>query len=355
MTILRVFEQANGDKAARRKDAGHQPRHAIPQTETLQHPHEGRIPRKRKPKQRPPPTDTGLVLRTGAHQLHAISRETRAFHRETPDPFSNHAFSLSLTISSISLLHTPSFLWRHTCILPQRNSVCFGALSVYCPLGQVSRIASCDAKLRGALKRSSGQTLVEVERSCAEQLAKFFPRVAAARAPVQVTALRGGHTKLREATVVEFAAADVAIFVSTLPLEFDDRVRLERNPKSRPADATVIAVQYHEGQKSRGRQIHQRPVRVGDTAVTKSLTISIFRRLPGLLPFRAATGEWDEVRSLSPSTSRSPSSYSLDIPDPAGQAQSTRKTRSSLFSQFEPWLDEWTSRCWSISSAICFR
>jgi hypothetical protein len=100
------------------------------------------------------------------------------------------------------------------------------------------------------LKRSTGLILPEVERSCAEQLAKFFPQAAAARVPVQVTALRGGHTKLREATVLEFAAADVAIFVSTLPLEFDDRVRLERNQKSRPADATVIAVQYHEGRKA---------------------------------------------------------------------------------------------------------
>ena len=120
---------------------------------------------------------------------------------------------------------------------------------MYCPFGQGSAVVSC-VYLRGHLKRSMGLTLPEVERSCAELLSKFFPRVAAARVPVQVTALRGGHTKLREATVVEFAAADIAIFVSTLPLEFDDRVRLERNPKSRPADATVIAVQYHEGRKA---------------------------------------------------------------------------------------------------------
>ena len=57
-----------------------------------------------------------------------------------------------------------------------------------------------------------------------------------------------GH--LFEAESFQFAAADVVIFVSTLPLEFDDRVRLERNPKSRSADATVIAVQYHEGRKA---------------------------------------------------------------------------------------------------------
>jgi hypothetical protein len=100
------------------------------------------------------------------------------------------------------------------------------------------------------VKRSAGVTLLDHEQSCAEQLARFFPQAAPVRVPVQVTALRGGHTKLREATLLEFAAADVAIFVSTLPLEFDDRVRLERNPKARAADATVIAVQYHEGRKA---------------------------------------------------------------------------------------------------------
>jgi hypothetical protein len=100
------------------------------------------------------------------------------------------------------------------------------------------------------VKRSTGLVIPDVEQSCAEQLAKFFPQAAAVRVPAQITALRGGNTKLREATVLEFAAADVAIFVSTLPLEFDDRVRLERSQKSRPADATVIAVQYHEGRKA---------------------------------------------------------------------------------------------------------
>ena len=70
------------------------------------------------------------------------------------------------------------------------------------------------------------------------------------RIPVQVTALRGGSTRLREATILEFAALEHAIFVSTLPLEFDDRVRLERKQKESVTDATVVAVQYHEGRKA---------------------------------------------------------------------------------------------------------
>ncbi len=55
---------------------------------------------------------------------------------------------------------------------------------------------------------------------------------------------------MREATVVEFSSAEHAIFLSTLPLEFGDRVRLEATPEGSPAEATVVAVQYHEGRKA---------------------------------------------------------------------------------------------------------
>jgi hypothetical protein len=100
------------------------------------------------------------------------------------------------------------------------------------------------------VKRSTGAALPEPEHDCAEQLARFFPHAVSVRIPVQVTALRGGSLQLREATVVEFAAPDFAIFASTLPLEFDDRVRLERHQTGPTADATVVAVQYHEGRKA---------------------------------------------------------------------------------------------------------
>jgi hypothetical protein len=98
--------------------------------------------------------------------------------------------------------------------------------------------------------RSSGAVLTDSELGCAQQLARFFPQAIAVRVPVQVTALRGGSMKLREAALLEFATAELAIFLSTLPLEFDDRVRLERNGKGRKVDAIVIAVQYQEGRKA---------------------------------------------------------------------------------------------------------
>lgn len=100
------------------------------------------------------------------------------------------------------------------------------------------------------MRRSTEGTVSETGQDCAEQLARFFPQATRTRVPVQITALRAGSTKLREATVVEFGGTEHAIFLSTLPLEFDDRVRVERDRKGCAADATVVAVQYHEGRKA---------------------------------------------------------------------------------------------------------
>jgi len=50
--------------------------------------------------------------------------------------------------------------------------------------------------------------------------------------------------------VVEYGTKEFAIFLSKLALEFDDRVRLVREGGGRPAEAAVIALQYHEGSKA---------------------------------------------------------------------------------------------------------
>jgi hypothetical protein len=102
-------------------------------------------------------------------------------------------------------------------------------------------------------------TLTTAEQNRAEQLARFFPQLRAVRVPVQVTSLRSGATQLREASVVEFSSPQHAIFLSTLPMEFDDRVRLENVQDGRPAEATVIAVQYHEGRKAVAVQFSKSP------------------------------------------------------------------------------------------------
>jgi len=49
---------------------------------------------------------------------------------------------------------------------------------------------------------------------------------------------------------VEFGDPEHAIFLSTLPLEFDDRVRIKATGEGQPAEANVVGVQYQEGRKA---------------------------------------------------------------------------------------------------------
>ncbi len=105
-------------------------------------------------------------------------------------------------------------------------------------------------KARGDVGRLSSLALTANEQDCAEQLARFFPKARRLRIPVQVTSARGGRIRLREATVIEFGGSEHAIFLSTLPLEFDERVRLVETREGRPAEAIVVAVQYHDGRKA---------------------------------------------------------------------------------------------------------
>jgi len=93
-------------------------------------------------------------------------------------------------------------------------------------------------------------TLIADERGCAEQLARFFPALPAVRFAVRVTPLRPAPGKMQERTVLEYGTAEYAIFLSSLPLEFADRVRVERDGGGRPAEAAVIALQYQEGRKA---------------------------------------------------------------------------------------------------------
>ena len=110
---------------------------------------------------------------------------------------------------------------------------------------QGSRQAHHDVQ-RGYLE----MILTAEERECAEQLARFFPSLPAVRIPVRVMPRRPGQVRALEATVVEYGTREYAIFLSKLALEFDDRVRLVRDGGGHPAEAAVIALQYHEGRKA---------------------------------------------------------------------------------------------------------
>jgi hypothetical protein len=100
--------------------------------------------------------------------------------------------------------------------------------------------------------QNQAMALTTDERGCAEQLARFFPNLPGVRIPARVAPLRAGSAALRvhETVVVEYGSEEYAIFLSTLPLEFADRVRISGDGGGHSAEATVIALQYHEGRKA---------------------------------------------------------------------------------------------------------
>jgi hypothetical protein len=82
------------------------------------------------------------------------------------------------------------------------------------------------------------------------KLAQLFPHATPVSMPVRVTALRAGDRSLGENAVIEFGTPTEVLFRSTLPLEFDDRVQLRNLDGSLDEVASVVAVQYHEGQRA---------------------------------------------------------------------------------------------------------
>jgi hypothetical protein len=91
---------------------------------------------------------------------------------------------------------------------------------------------------------------VLTEQTCVEKLAQLFPSVSPVRIPVRVTTVVTGRRRLQEKTVIEFGTAHEVLFTSTLPLEFEDQVRLVNSDGSLDARATVVAVRYHGGGKA---------------------------------------------------------------------------------------------------------
>jgi hypothetical protein len=88
------------------------------------------------------------------------------------------------------------------------------------------------------------------EQTCVEKLAQLFPSASPVRIPVSVTTVVTGRRRLQEQTVIEFGTAREVLFSSTLPLEFEDQVRLVNSDGSLDARATVVAVRYHGGRKA---------------------------------------------------------------------------------------------------------
>jgi hypothetical protein len=88
------------------------------------------------------------------------------------------------------------------------------------------------------------------EETCVQKLAGLFSAASAVRLPVRVMKVGTGKKRLQEQTIIEFGTAREVLFSSTLPLEFEDRIRVVNSDGSLDVCATVVAVRYHDGRKA---------------------------------------------------------------------------------------------------------
>lgn len=98
-----------------------------------------------------------------------------------------------------------------------------------------------------------GQVAVAARKtveSLVSELASFFPAATPVRIPVRLTRVSLGGGAVSENTVIEFGTAREVLFASTLPLHFADTLRLENSDGSLATDASVVAVQYHNGRNA---------------------------------------------------------------------------------------------------------
>ena len=82
---------------------------------------------------------------------------------------------------------------------------------------------------------------------CVAELAKFFPGAVQVRIPVLVSKRDAVKAALVEQTVIEFGTGAEVFFVSGLPLDFDDTVRVRNPDGSLDVEAKIVAMRLHHG------------------------------------------------------------------------------------------------------------
>lgn len=112
---------------------------------------------------------------------------------------------------------------------------------------------------------SNQATTHALEQDIVSRLARFFPEATPVRIPVRLsratcntdsnsngnhdTRGNGGHESgggYIQDTVIEFGTPREVLFMVNRPLEFADQVVLESKDGSLHAEASVVAVQYHQ-------------------------------------------------------------------------------------------------------------
>ena len=100
------------------------------------------------------------------------------------------------------------------------------------------------------VSRGTDAAAATQNESSVDKLAQIFPHASPVRIPVQVIARNASSRPLQEQTLIEYGTVHEVLFASTLPLEFENRIRLVNSDGSFDAQATVIAVRYHGGKKA---------------------------------------------------------------------------------------------------------
>lgn len=79
------------------------------------------------------------------------------------------------------------------------------------------------------------------------RLAQLFPGAVPIRLPVQIASLRPHTNELEESTLIEYRTPAEILFISALPIEFEDKLRVKSLDGSLESEAQVVAVQYIDG------------------------------------------------------------------------------------------------------------
>jgi hypothetical protein len=82
---------------------------------------------------------------------------------------------------------------------------------------------------------------------CVAELARFFPGAVPVRIPVQLSKGNAETADTAEQTVIEFGTPEEVLFISGLPLDFDDTVRMTNPDGSLVITAKIVAMRFHRG------------------------------------------------------------------------------------------------------------
>lgn len=91
------------------------------------------------------------------------------------------------------------------------------------------------------------------------KLAQFFPEATPVRIPVRVTGIDSAGEMCSEETVIEFGTPREVIFSSHLPLEFATQLRVENSDGSLRTEASVVALQLHDGKMAVAARFLRQP------------------------------------------------------------------------------------------------